>query len=79
MSKGRFELNTAGVRELLHDVNLSKACMEQAQRIAKTAGEGFVAEARNYPARAGAAVRPDSDEAFFRNLRENTLLKAVGK
>ena len=79
MSKGRFELNTAGVRELLHDANLSKACMEQAQQIASRAGEGFVVEARNYPNRAGAAVRPDSDEAFFRNLRENTLLKAVGR
>ena len=41
------------------------------------AGEGYVMEDRNYPERAGAAVRVDSYEAYRDNLENNTLLKSL--
>ena len=77
MSKTKVVLDSAGVRELLRSEELQALCMEHANRIQSTAGPGFVAEERNYPERTGAAVRTDSREAYYRNLNDNILLKAV--
>lgn len=79
MSKGKFVLNPAGVREILKSAELQAACEEQARAIASRAGDGFSVVPVNYPERAGAKVVPTTREAFYRNLRTNALLKAVGK
>lgn len=77
MSKMRFDLNTAGVRELLKSDAMKQICREHASGILNRVGEGYVMEDRSYPERAGAAVRVDSYEAYRDNLENNTLLKAV--
>lgn len=77
MSNIRVELNRAGVRELLKSGEIASACMGYASQIAANCGDGYVAEARNYPERTGAAVYADSPKAIRDNLKNNTLLNAL--
>ena len=73
----RFELNPAGVRELLKSAGIEAECLSYAQNVQQAAGDGYVAEARHYPERSGAAVYPGTDEAHKDNLDNNTLEKAI--
>lgn len=77
MSKGKFVLNTSGVRELLKSEELRTVVEEYASRIAKTAGNGFTANAR-VSNRAVARVIAETDEAMRDCEDNNTLLKAAG-
>ena len=77
MNKVKFELDRNGVKELLKSQELTAECRRYAQDVAARAGDGFGCEDRHYPERTGCAVRPDTDEAYFRNLNENILLKAL--
>ena len=78
MSKIRFELNRAGVRELLR----SKEAMEMVQHIAYSAksrlGEGYEVTYRTGKNRVNASVAAVSEEALRENLHSNTILKAMG-
>lgn len=78
MSKVKFELNKKGVRELLKSPEAAAICTQYAVQIQGRAGEGYVVESRNYPERSGAAVYPGTYEAYRDNLKNNTLLKALG-
>lgn len=79
MSSGfKFELNWAGVRELLKSGEVESMCMSYAQRTAGAAGPDYTVEARHYPERSGAAVTPANAKGHYDNLRNNTLLKAIG-
>lgn len=77
MSKVRFELNISGFNELRKSEKVVEECRKYADRVSAAAGEGFKAEARHYPDRDGYAVFPDTPKAIARNLRENSLLKAL--
>lgn len=77
MSRMKFKLNSAGVKELLKSDAMKAICRERASGIQARCGPGYVVEDRNYPERSGAAVRVDSYEAYRDNLENNTLLKAV--
>ena len=77
--KVKIKLNSAGVKELLKSAPIVDACEEQAQMIRNRAGEGFEVQKRTYPERTGAAVVAATSEARKKNLKENTLLKAIGK
>lgn len=79
MSKGIFVASYSGIRAMLHDAKIQEECMQQARKVATAAGEGFSVSTRGYPDRLGAIVRAETASAHYRNLRENTLLKAVGK
>lgn len=79
MSNVIFKLNQAGVRELLKSSEAQSICREHAARIQSSAGENYEISDRNYPERSGVAVRPANAEGYYDNLRNNTLLKAVGK
>lgn len=78
MSNIKIELNSAGIREMLKSEPVRQACMQEASRIASRAGDGYVSESRSYPERSGAAVYPNTPKAAMDNLRNNTLLKAMG-
>lgn len=81
MSKVKFKLNGAGVRELLKSQEMGAICMDYALKIQETANgscPGYVAEARHYPERTGAAVYPGTYAAERDNYKNNTLLKARG-
>ena len=81
MSKVKFELNRAGVRELLKSAEVQNVCLQYANAAAgraRASSDGYVAEPRNYPESAGAAVRADTYEARKDNYDNNTLLKSLG-
>ena len=70
-------LDADDVRELLKSAGIEAECMSYAQKVQQAAGDGYVAEARHYPERSGAAVYPGTDEAHKDNLDNNTLEKAI--
>lgn len=81
MSKVKFELNKAGVRELLKSAEAQGECMKYANAAfsrASASSDGYVVEPRNYPERSGAAVRASTYEARKDNFDNNTLLKSLG-
>lgn len=71
--KIKIKLNSAGVRAVLK--SCGPECMGYASRIASSCGDGYKAESRSYPERTGAAVFPDTPEAYRDNLKNNTLLR----
>lgn len=78
MSSVKIKLNTSGVRELLRSSELQEECVSYAKQIQATAGEHFAVESRSYPERRGAAVYPADDVGYYDNLKNNTLVKAMG-
>ena len=78
MSNITVKLNSQGVRELLKSQAIADACREQADAVAGRAGEGYSVEQRDYPERTGYVVSAETDEARTDNLKNNTLLKALG-
>ncbi len=73
MSKMTFELNRAGVRELLLSNEMMDICEDYAKRISKRAGEGHSV----YRGRNRVNVSVVTDAAMADNYRSNVLLKAV--
>ena len=78
MNKIVIKLDDAGIQEMLKSDGIVRTCETQASRIAAAAGDGYEVERRNYPERGGAAVYPSTPKAYFDNLKNNTLLKAMG-
>lgn len=77
MAKFRFELNRAGVRELLKSQEMMNLCKSYADGIRERAGEGFEADTYVGTNRVNAMVYPATHEAAKDNMENNTLLKAV--
>ncbi len=77
MAKVKIVLNRAGVRELLKSPEAGEICMEHARQIQERAGEHYIAEARRYPERTGAAVYPSDSEGYYDNLKNNTLVRSL--
>ena len=80
MSKVKFELNSAGVRELLQSPEAMNVCMEYANRIQSRcpAGLGYETSVIVGKFRARASVFASTPEARRDNYQNNTLLKARG-
>ena len=78
MSKVRFELNRAGVRDLLRSQEAMNVCENEASRIAMRAGEGYEVTTHVGVNRVNASVMASTPEARRDNSRNNTLLKALG-
>lgn len=75
--KYAFELNRAGVRELLRSDEMESVLIQYAQEVSRNAGEGYnVWKGSN---RSNVSVRAVTAKAEQDNLENNTLLKAVGK
>lgn len=74
----RVELVSSGVRELLRSKELADVCMDAAKGVAGRAGDGYAANLVIGPNRAVARVVADTREAYYKNLKDNTLLKAMG-
>lgn len=73
----KFVLNRAGVREILKSDGIYRVCEEHAEATRASAGPGYEVGTRNYPERTGVAVYPATADAYYDNLRHNTLLKAL--
>lgn len=73
-----LKLNSDGIQELLKSDAIASTCKEQADAIAERAGEGYEVTSRQYPERTAYAVSAVTKEARQDNLKNNTLLKAIG-
>lgn len=78
MSKVKFELNRAGVRELLRSQEALNVCRTYADAIRNRAGEGYEVSTYVGTNRANASVSAATYEARRDNYENNTLLKARG-
>ncbi len=80
MSKGkiRFELNRAGVRELLKSKEAETVCLEYANAISARAGDGYEVDTYIGKNRVNASVMAATYKARKDNYENNTLLKALG-
>ena len=76
MSKVKFELNRAGVRELLRSPEAMSVCRTHANAIRNRAGEGYEVDTYTGTNRVNASVYAATYEARQDNYENNTLLKA---
>lgn len=78
MSKVKFELDRAGVRELLRSPEAASVCRSYAENVKGRAGEGYEVTTYTGRNRANASVHAETYEARKDNYDNNTLLKALG-
>ena len=72
-----FELNRAGVRELLQSQEMMSICKGYADNAVSKLGEGYESSAMTGRNRVNASVKAVSYKARKENHRDNTILKAV--
>lgn len=81
MPKVQFDLDSAGVKALLLSQEMGNVVAAHAERIAGRAGSmtGLEYEAASGAGkgRVKATVRAGSPHAYYENLKNNTLLKAL--
>ena len=78
MGKTEIKLNIPGLRQLRNEQGVMAELQKQANRIAQKAGEGFVADTvTRGTTRARCRVHADTAEAYYKNLKHNTLMKAI--
>lgn len=79
MSKNvKIELNLEGLNELMKSPEIEAAVLQAGEAVANAAGDGFQAEVHQANFVAISNVYAATPEAARENLKENTLLKAVG-
>ena len=78
MANVEVVLNSAGVRELLQCAEIEATCRELAEGVASRAGDGYTVDTHVGKTRVNAMVSADTRDAYYDNLRNNTLLKALG-
>lgn len=77
MNKIRFELNRAGVRELLRSEKAADVCAEYGKRIQARCGDGYNTDTYTGRNRVNAMVWAETPKAKKDNSANNTLLKAM--
>ena len=77
MSKKKFELNRAGVAELLKGQEMQDLLTEKAAEIQGRCGDGYEHDVYVGKTRANAMVQATTYQAKRDNLKNNTILKAV--
>lgn len=77
MSSFKLKLNSDGIRELMKDPGVMGICENVAGNTLNRCGAGYAMEKKTYTTRGGFIVYPDCADAFYDNLRNNTLLKAL--
>lgn len=79
MAKIRFELNHAGVRELLRGEPMQELLTDYARQVEARAGDGYEVTTHVGKNRANASVHAVSREALRDTFDNNALLKALGR
>ena len=77
MANLKFELNPVGVGQLLKSNEMVKVLQSYGNDVAHKAGYGYKASTSVGKKRANAFVRPKTPQAYYDNLANNTLLKAL--
>ncbi len=78
MGKVRFELNRAGVRELLTSSEMKSICEGYASKAVSSLGEGYEMSSYTGASRVNASVIATTYAARKENAENNSILKAVG-
>lgn len=78
MSDFRFELDMAGVRELMQSAGMLEEVSKYGQKVLEMAGEGYAIKNGIGETRAGSTVHVDSPHAYYSNRKHKTLQKALG-
>lgn len=82
MSKVRIELNLLGINEMMKSPQIQDALQSAGEAVARSAsdmsGEDYGARTHLANWIAVTNVYPETPSAHYRNLEDNTLLKAVG-
>jgi hypothetical protein len=78
MSKVKFELNRAGVRELLRSEGALSVVLPYAESARNRAGDGYEVTTYVGRNRVNASVHAETYEARKDNYEHNTLLKSLG-
>lgn len=78
MSRVKFKLNGAGVRELLKSKEMAEIVGSHAAMVAGSAGSGYAATTINMGTRVVGKAYADNWDAVKDNAKNNTLLKALG-
>ena len=78
MSKVKFTLNRAGVRELLRSQEAMNVVSDYAMRVQSRCGDGYEMTTYVGTNRVNASVHAATPEARRDNYNNNTLLKARG-
>lgn len=79
MSKVEFELDLAGLNELMKSPEMEAALESAGEAVANAAGSEYGHRVHQATFVAICNVYPDSEEAARENFDENTLLKALGQ
>lgn len=79
MSDIEFELNRAGVRELMKSAQMQEIVSSYANSARSRLGDGYGTDTYVGRTRVNAMVYADSVPAKIENSRSNSLLKAVQK
>lgn len=77
MSNVRIELNSAGIRELLHCPEIAGACREAARAYADRLGEGYELSEYSGRTRVNVSVYAATEAANRDNLENNTMLRGL--
>lgn len=77
-SKVEFELNLAGLNELMKSAEMMAALEEAGRTVAGIAGDDYDVRVHQASFVAIANVYPDSKKAAEDNYKNNTLVKALG-
>ena len=79
MAKVKFELNLAGLNELMKSTEMADVLNTAANQIAAKCGDGYEVERAHPISFVGiASVRADTIKAKVDNRKNNTILKAAG-
>lgn len=78
MAKSKFQLNVAGLNELMKGSEMQAALTEAGNAVASAAGSGYGVRTHVADWTAITNVYPETDEAKNKNYNENSLVKALG-
>lgn len=78
MSDFKFELNSNGVRELLKCPGIQEELKKRGQEVASRADGVWETKSGVGRVRANVKVVTNDKDTFYRNLKTNTLIKALG-
>ena len=78
MARSKFKLNSAGIVELMKSAAMQTVLNEYGSRTVSAAGAGYADKTVMSGDRAKVFVYADTDDAKRDNLKNNTLLKALG-
>ena len=78
MSNVRIELNRQGVAELMQSAEMMAVCSRLADRAASQLGSGYEVTTHVGKTRVNAEIAATTYDAKRDNLKNNTILKALG-